>query len=843
MVLAITALLLLLPLAQAPAQPKDKKEEEFDYRRFFRKPTNTAEFWDAMKFELEVGRYDLAAQHLHAMLQKKPAAPELIQLYEKERISPFLRLRTVPRWSENKDKERQARDDVNSLIEQMTTAVRAHLSDPKRIEQFINNLYQTPEENAFARIELARSGAFATPALVEQLRLRPVEERGVLVSAMSQFGIDTVPPLLAAFDIDDAALRSNLIETLRRRKDFILLKSKGVDPAPYLWPLAGPVQRSAEVRRSAQNALAVLLNLSSPSKLPLAKEALTDEAERYYEHRVRFADPRRVGIWRWDEKNKKLFEDTTFSASKAEEYFVLRFTRQALDIDPRYEPAQILRLSLLLDKGYAPGTAEKPLGALKPSLVELLSTINPDLIVAVLERALRHERTPVILAAVRALGSLADVRALQAVARGEPALVRALHYGDRRVQMAAVESILSIPGAASTQATARIVEILKNALVPDAAASDRPRILVALADEGLRNDVGEAVKASGGDAILASTGRDALRRLKARADIDLVLLDSSLPNPGLAFTLGQLRADRDVRRLPVLLAAIPDSKDSRYLLDRVRALRTQIEVLDSTLRPRLEARLRQLERYGPAALGVKEDPVLADQRRRKKELEERLRILTERYEEETIKREDDLRRYVEKYRNVWVVSANLLSDARQLQTRLEERLQEAGMPPLSKTERKEYAEGALRWLARMAAGELRGFDVRPAGNAVMNVFLAPPLSNGALIDALRITGTLASPQAQKTLITVLLDGKRPVPVRVAAAEVLQGHLQRFGRPDPAQEKVLQRALAASLAQPGLDPVLRDRLARLVGTLRPSDRTTGQRLRDFNPGPGERVRRG
>jgi CheY-like chemotaxis protein len=833
LVLAVPALLLLLAPARAPAQPQPPKEE-FDYRRFFRKPTNAAEFWDAMKFELEVGRFDLAAQHLHAMLQKKPAPVELLQLYEKDRLSTFLRLRLVPRWSENKDKDLQARKDVESLIEQMTAAVRAHLSNPERLKTFINNLYETPEENAFARIELAKSGSFAIPALLEQLRFRPVEQRGVLVSALSEFGIDTVPPLLAALDIEDDALRGNIIDALRKRKDFILLKSKGTDPAPYLWPLAGPAQRSEAVRKKAQNALAVLFNVDTPTKLPLAKEALTAEAERYYEHRVRFADPRRVAIWRWDEKNKKLLEDTSFTASKAEEYFALRFTRQALDIDPRYEPAQVLRLSLLLDKGYAPGTAEKPLGALKPTLVELLSTINPDLIVAVLERALRDERTPVILATVRALGNLADVRALQGVARGEPALVRALHYGDRRVQMAAVESILRIPGAASTQVTARIVEILKNALIPDAAASDRPRILVALADEGLRNDVSEAIKATGGDPVLASTGRDALRRLKARADIDVVLLDSSLPNPGLAFTLAQLRADRDVRRLPVLLAAIPDSKDSRYLIDRIRTLRQQIDVLDSTLRPRLEARLRQLERYGATALGLKEDPVLADQRRRKKELEERLRILTDRYEEDTVKREDDLRRFVERYRNIWVVSPNQLTDSRQLQARLEERLLEAGMPPLTKTERKEYAEGALRWLARMAAGELRGFDPRPAGDAVMNVLVGPPLSNEALLDALRITGTLASPKAQQTLITVLLDARRPVPVRVVAAEVLQRHLQKFGRPDPQQEKVLRAGLAASLAQPGLDPVLRDRVARLVGTLRPDDRTTGQRLRDFTP---------
>ena len=40
----------------------------------------------------------------------------------------------------------------------------------------------------------------------------------------------------------------------------------------------------------------------------------------------------------------------TVPASKAEEYYGVRFARQALDIDPAYRPAQIVLTSLLLEK-------------------------------------------------------------------------------------------------------------------------------------------------------------------------------------------------------------------------------------------------------------------------------------------------------------------------------------------------------------------------------------------------------------------------------------------------------------------------------------------------------------
>src|SRR5262249_1843682 len=156
---------------------------------------------------------------------------------------------------------------------------------------------------------------------------------------------------------------------------------------------------------------------------------------------------------------------------------------------------------------------------------ELLATLNPDLIGVVLDRALRDQRTPVVLAAVKALGNLADVNSLRPGPQGEPPLVRALAYGDRRGQLAAVDSILRIPGPASTQIAARIVDILKGALLPEAAASTRPRVVVALADRSFRNDVSDALKTAGADPVPAATGRAALRRLKQRADIDAVVID------------------------------------------------------------------------------------------------------------------------------------------------------------------------------------------------------------------------------------------------------------------------------------------------------------------------------
>src|SRR5205807_3949455 len=100
------------------------------------------------------------------------------------------------------------------------------------------------------------------------------------------------------------------------------------------------------------------------------------------------------------------------------------------------------------------------------------------------------------------------------------------------------------------------------------------------------------------------TGRDVLRRLKARSDVDVVVIDSRLPNPGLASLLAQLRADQSVSRLPVLLAAIPESPRSRDLLARLRDARRQLANVDADIRSQGEEQVRQSNVYGPGGRGL-----------------------------------------------------------------------------------------------------------------------------------------------------------------------------------------------------------------------------------------------
>ena len=154
-------------------------------------------------------------------------------------------------------------------------------------------------------------------------------------------------PCTPSLDSDIPILQLDILDVLRKRG--------AVGAVPYLWRLTGPDQPE-NVRRRATRVLADFLDVD-PTNLPPAPLALTRLAERYYEHKVPFANPKEVTVWRWDPTAKQLVRGwpgaETVTQEQAEEYYGTRFAKEALALDPTYAPAQNVLLSLTLEKGAA----------------------------------------------------------------------------------------------------------------------------------------------------------------------------------------------------------------------------------------------------------------------------------------------------------------------------------------------------------------------------------------------------------------------------------------------------------------------------------------------------------
>ncbi|HEV8060395.1 MAG TPA: hypothetical protein VGP68_11005, partial [Gemmataceae bacterium] len=511
---------------EAQEKPPPAQQQELDTLQYYKKPETALEFWRVMKHEIELGQFDLANNYLKGFLAKNPTDEELLQIQAKEGSSGFLRLLTIPALAK----------DAKPLVERVGQLVQKSVTDPVRLEKLIKDLIdgaEDPREVSFAIGEMRKAGASAVPALINALMNtngRP-KEHALLLSAVERLDHSTTAPLVAALDINDPMLRGELIDVFRKRAEFAAV--------PFLWYYSAAADQTALVRSRAQQALAALIGVADEG-LPKAKDALTREAEKYYRHLVDLGGAGGpVTVWKWD--GKRLVSQT-LTTSQAEEFFGLHFAGQALKLDAGFEPAQVVFLSLALDKAVERAGINEPLSK-TGEVRELLTSVNPDLVIAVLRKALEEHRVPVILGATRALGELAEPKAAQPDGHGAPVLVQALNYPDRRVQIAAADAILRLHKTVPI-ATSRILDVLRRNAISDTA----PKVLVVDPNSDRANLVAQAIQKAGYQVAISNTGNSALQRLAESADFDAILLDSSVVNPQLSYLIPQLRADIDAGR-------------------------------------------------------------------------------------------------------------------------------------------------------------------------------------------------------------------------------------------------------------------------------------------------------
>jgi hypothetical protein len=688
------------------------------YRTLYERPREVVEFWAALQFEITVGKFDIAGLHLDLLLKKEPKADvdqKLLDIEEAEGLGSFVKLQEVRKWHEHPDLEKQARDNVRVLIQRVLDALEKRLGDPARLNKFIKNLSApTREERAFALVQLQRAQERAGPYLVEALRNTTGTPHNLRVQeAILKLDRSAVPSIIEVLkpasdkDAKDTDLRPIVLDLLRRRADDRI--------APYLWYLSSSLKVAPSVRAQAKEGLAQLLQVD-PELLPPAKVALTRLAEDYYQHRVRFAEPKRVRIWPWDGQK---IEPTpvVLNASEAEQYFGNRYAKEALDLDPAYQPAQIIYLSLRLEREYQDNLDQFLLGKSPSATPQLLATLDTELLTAVLERALTERNPAVILPIVQTLGERGEVRAIQSAGSGaQGVLVRSLYYPDRRVQFASVRALLRMPSTASPVATTRVVEVLRRFIAADAV----PKALLAFMTEEQKPELRKAITDAGFQPIFTASIKKTMERLRENADIDIILLNPTMADNELPFVISQMRGDSDVGLLPMLLLAAPKR--------------------ESTL-------ARAAKRY--RNITMLPEALVKDPAQLKTQLENAIKFAA--------------------------VSDLVLRAPEEQRGWLEDDVKKSKGRKLSDAERKQLRREAMDHLWRMARGELPGYEVRIAEAALAHALRTEELA----VPALEVMSRIPGPDAQQRLAAFVLDPARGK-LRVTATIELNRHLQKHG---------------------------------------------------------------
>ena len=227
---------------------------------------------------------------------------------------------------------------------------------------------------------------------------------------------------------------------------------------------------------------------------------------------------------------------------EAEEFFGLRYAREALDLDPAYKPAQEVLLNLVLERNFDSGVDKYFLKPMPEDFRKLLTGIDSEILITILERALDEHNIPVVLPAMDILGQRGELRAARpSGSHPSRGITRGLYYPDRRVQFAAVHRHAAAALSARPVGSQRIVELLRRFL----AAEPISRAMVAMCP---RNDRTAPPHHFPQRRIRRSRAahRDArgdLRRLSKADDYNIIFVHPSVPVRTMPYILTQLRRD------------------------------------------------------------------------------------------------------------------------------------------------------------------------------------------------------------------------------------------------------------------------------------------------------------
>lgn len=738
-------------------------------------PKTPAEWWRAVTFELNTGNYDAAGFYMKGFLDSNPSEKDLVDIEATDGLAGFLRLRNVVTWSTDKKLQEEARKNAEEIIKRVTEALEKQLGDQQRIGRFIANLRGSDDERYYAVRELQRSGARAIPALVAALRAdTDPTERAAILNLLPLMPEEAVAPLLAALDMKDSKLKYQILESLGQRKDFAYLSGRTeTNPLPTLDYLAASPNESEQVRQLARSLITRLRPISRSEVRPATTE-LVEAAWKFYRHQEKFVKPATVPVWRYEDNQ---VVQTPSTATQAEEYYALRYARWALELDPNSIPAQVAFLSAAIDKTHERTGLEAALAKVAPEANDLLHTVGVNTLIATLDQAIIDRRTSVALGVTRALAQRGEVKAGLPTRYRAGVLQRALDYPDPRVQLAAAEALIKLPGTYAQQNQAKIIEILRRALAAETAkgSAGKPRVIVGHFDTFQAQQWGRLLSEAGYDPIYAQTAKELLARLRLAGDIDAVVIDGELPYPPLVDLLATLRYDVYLSSLPVRVV--------HTAVDPAKLPSTQIEATLNRVTPRTVA--MRIDENNAAAAAA-----------------------------------DRIRRLTDGWPGVAMLRAPLTAQI--LKTSLVQVPGGETGPALTATERKAFAAKAIE-LLRLVGPE---FDLKPAGREIRQALMSPDLAKGAIEVAARLPGR----DAQVDLARLVLDEGRPPEIRNAAAEGLVKHYQRFGL------GLTSESIAAldKLAAESKDLELRGRVAAIVGALNIDGKTTGQRLRNYVP---------
>ncbi len=523
-VFVVAGLVLSVALRAAPPGPET----------FGKTPTTALELWDAADYLLVTGQPAQAVPYLNQFLKTDPDDATLMQIRDRFGYGSILRLHDYP----------ETRSLAGPMATKMSAAARRHATKPERIARFIADLAGSRQEQDYAVERLREAGPFAIPALVAELEKPGIspEDRSLVVGNMGRLDRSTVPALLAV--VDGAGAKPQIAA------DAVDAIGHIGDPRsiPALTAVAASRDEAAPdiVRDAARRAVERITGRAFDAQPKSPIRLLTDEARRYHLHALKFPGDR-VIIWVWDATSEAPVPRTV-SRSEAEGYFGMKLAQGALAIDPTDRKAQVVLLSMALEKAIERvGFTKFPAGDSSNTFAAAVAA-GPAVLSDVLRTAMADRKFDTAAAAATALGRVTDANAVATTGALNP-LVEALSAPGRRARFAAAEALVALDPHRPFAGSSRVVPVLAQFVATQA----QPRALVIDGNNARGSQLSGFLQTLGYQPVLVGTGIEGFQAAVDSADIELILIDHHmiLGDWRVHDTLANLKADARTAGIPI----------------------------------------------------------------------------------------------------------------------------------------------------------------------------------------------------------------------------------------------------------------------------------------------------
>ncbi|MHC4927036.1 MAG: HEAT repeat domain-containing protein [Planctomycetota bacterium] len=381
------------------------------------------ENWNDFLHYTAIGRYKLAQSYGEQLVADQPDPTVLLELAESDKYAQGYQL--LLKMYADSEQLREISGKILDLIEEGRYIRR---TDPKIILAEIKRLSSTIRGRIAAEERLRNAGEYAVPfmlgALADESRKN---EFSYITEALPKVGRSAIRPLVAALQMEDVAIKIEIVRALGAIGDF--------EPLPHL-KLIVETDSSQQLKDQASHAIQQI----NPDMMQIsAAELFFILGEKYYAQDDSLASPAEfefANIWFFDAEKQALIRQE-IDKRYFDEMMAMRSCEWALKADAgigkaiglwiasffRAESVGIA-MPAYFDQGHA-------------DAMTYATTAGAEYLHQALERALNDEDAYVALGVVEAMAMNAGEKSLLYRVGAEQPLAKALDFADRKVRYSA----------------------------------------------------------------------------------------------------------------------------------------------------------------------------------------------------------------------------------------------------------------------------------------------------------------------------------------------------------------------------------------------------------------------